>query len=105
MAKKSGIKKLNSKNTKIEEKQEEIVADPDVKKDESENRKEDLPEVNDPFPNKELLRYDEVADFWRVDRRTVRMWVDHGSLESIKSPGGGVRITKKSFEKFVLLKK
>lgn len=41
---------------------------------------------------KELLRPEEVADIFRVSKRTVYNWCDEGVLDS-KQIGGVVRIT------------
>jgi excisionase family DNA binding protein len=44
---------------------------------------------------KELLRPDEVADIFRVTKRTVYNWCDEGVLDA-KQIGGVVRITSVS---------
>jgi len=38
-------------------------------------------------PDVVLLTTSEVADLFRVDRSTIRRWVDSGQLESITLPG------------------
>lgn len=51
------------------------------------------------LPKKELLRIDEVANYFSVTERTIRMWIEHGHLEAKKMPGaasGTVRITRAS---------
>lgn len=50
--------------------------------------------MND-LPDKALLRVDEVADYFSVTGRTIRLWIEHGHLESIKKVGT-VRITRES---------
>jgi excisionase family DNA binding protein len=51
---------------------------------------------------KELLRVDEVAEFFDVSRSTVYLWIDHGHLEAEKL-GGVIRITQESIDKFRLV--
>jgi excisionase family DNA binding protein len=48
------------------------------------------------LPDKELLRIDEVADFFSVTDRTIRLWLDHGHLEAERIAGKTIRITRKS---------
>lgn len=38
-------------------------------------------------PDVVLLTTSEVADLFRVDRSTIRRWVDSGELEAITLPG------------------
>jgi len=38
-------------------------------------------------PDVVLLTTSEVADLFRVDRSTIRRWVDSGQLEAITLPG------------------
>ena len=45
------------------------------------------------LPNKELLRPDEVADYWSVAVSTVYSWIDQGIVDAIKK-GGTVRIPR-----------
>jgi excisionase family DNA binding protein len=47
------------------------------------------------LPDKELLRVDEVATYFSVTDRTIRLWIEHGRLEAIKKVGT-VRITRES---------
>lgn len=44
-------------------------------------------EISDP-----LMTTGDVAEYMRVNRSTVRNWVDAGHIEHIKTPGGHVRI-------------
>lgn len=39
------------------------------------------------LPNKELLRVDEVADYFDVSRSTIYLWIDHGILVAEKYRG------------------
>ena len=39
------------------------------------------------LPKKDLLRVDEVAEYFNIDDRTVRRWVTHGILEGEKIRG------------------
>jgi excisionase family DNA binding protein len=41
------------------------------------------------------LRVEEVADYFSVTDRTIRLWIEHGHLESVKKVGT-VRITRES---------
>lgn len=50
------------------------------------------------LPNKELLRPDEVAAFWRVNVKTIYRWVEMGVMPG-KKKGGTLRITKEDAEK------
>ena len=56
-------------------------------------------EKTSPLPDKVLLRVDEVAQYFDVTNRTVYLWIDHGHLEIIYTPGGQIRITKESINK------
>ncbi len=47
------------------------------------------------LPDKELLRVEEVADFFSVTDRTIRLWIEHGHLAAEKIVGT-VRITRES---------
>lgn len=41
---------------------------------------------------KKLLTLKEVAVTWRVTDRTVRRWVEKGAVQTVKTPGGGLRV-------------
>ena len=47
------------------------------------------------LPNKELLRPDEVAEYFSVTKRTVYNWIANGELELVRF-GGTVRIRRES---------
>jgi len=47
------------------------------------------------LPNKELLRPDEVAEYFSVTQETIRNWCHKGILEA-RFPGGRLRITRES---------
>lgn len=49
----------------------------------------------------DLLTYDEVADYLRVSRTTVRRYVREGDLEAINTKGPRRRITRRSLEQFI----
>lgn len=51
------------------------------------------------LPNPVLLRVEEVAHYFDVTERTVYLWVQHGHLVKVETPGGQIRITKESVEK------
>jgi excisionase family DNA binding protein len=46
-----------------------------------------------------LLTPAEVADIFRVDRKTVTRWAAAGRVESIRTPGGEYRIRRSVIEK------
>ena len=50
------------------------------------------------LPQKELLRVDEVADYFSVTPRTVYLWLENGKLEETRTPGNMIRVTKKSVD-------
>lgn len=57
----------------------------------------DLPDL----PDKKLLRVSEVADYFSVHERTIRLWIDHGKLIAEKSESGGtVFVTRESIKNF-----
>ena len=60
-------------------------------------------EVNDTLslPDKKLLRVYEVAQYFGVHERTIRLWIDHGKLIAEK-PAGIIFITRESIRKFRL---
>lgn len=101
MAKNTKKMKDLAKNKKN---QEEEVATESVEVVEAQEKEIDCAEgegieqrvMEDPFPNKKLLRYDEVARFWDVDVRTIRLWVDHGHLKTVFTPSKQPRIPKES---------
>ena len=47
------------------------------------------------LPARELLRIDEVANYFQVTERTIRLWIAHGHLAAEKIVGT-LRITKTS---------
>jgi excisionase family DNA binding protein len=48
------------------------------------------------LPEKELLRVDEVAEYFSVTSRTIYLWIEHGHLEAEKTPTKMIRITRES---------
>ena len=48
------------------------------------------------LPDKELLRVEEVADFFSVTKKTIYLWIDHHHLKAEKIAGSVVRITRDS---------
>jgi len=49
------------------------------------------------LPDKTLLLVSEVAEFFRVTERTVRIWIEHGHLEAERTVHGrAIRITRVS---------
>lgn len=47
------------------------------------------------LPAKDLFRVDEVAAYFSVTERTVRLWIEHGHLEAEKIVGS-IRIPRES---------
>ena len=50
------------------------------------------------LPEKDLFRVDEVADYFGVDERTIRLWIEHGHLVREKIVGV-IRIPRESIIK------
>jgi excisionase family DNA binding protein len=50
------------------------------------------------LPDKELLRPDEVAKFWRVSVKTIYRWIEIGIIPGVKK-GGTVRVRRDEAEK------
>lgn len=53
------------------------------------------------LPKKDLFRIDEVANYFSVTDRTIRLWIDHGHLKTEKLHGS-VRILRESILNFRL---
>lgn len=51
------------------------------------------------LPKRKLLRIDEVATFFDVNERTVRLWIEHGLLKSGKMRGS-LRVLRESVEEW-----
>ena len=47
------------------------------------------------LPKKELLRVDEVAQYFDVSNKTIYLWIDHGILDAEKFHGT-IRIPRES---------
>ena len=56
------------------------------------------------LPKKDLFRIDEVATYFDVTERTVRLWIDHGHLKAVKK-AGVIRILRESILKCHILDK
>ncbi|MGI5203710.1 BldC family transcriptional regulator [Spirillospora sp. CA-108201] len=48
-----------------------------------------------------MLRPNEVANFFRVDTRTVCGWADAGKLASVRTPGGHRRFSRQQVQHFL----
>ena len=48
------------------------------------------------LPDKELLRVEEVADYFSVTKKTIYLWIDHGHLQAEKIAGTVMRIKRDS---------
>ena len=62
-------------------------------------------EFVDNLPQKPLLRTSDVASYFDVTERTVRLWIEHGHLEAIQTPRGQWRITRESVDRCRFKKK
>jgi excisionase family DNA binding protein len=51
-----------------------------------------------PLPNRPTLRVSEVAYYYGVSERCVYMWIEHGKLDTVHTPGGQKRITRDSLD-------
>jgi excisionase family DNA binding protein len=48
------------------------------------------------LPDKELLRVEEVADYFSVTNKTIYLWIENDHLVAEKIAGSVVRITRES---------
>lgn len=48
------------------------------------------------LPNKELLRPDEVAEYFSVSAKTIYRWIDEGKIAAVKIAGSLTRIERKA---------
>lgn len=66
----------------------------------SEAKKEEVVDKVDAafLPNKDLFRIDEAAAYFSVTDRTIRLWIEHGHLQSEKIIGS-IRISRSSILK------
>ncbi len=58
-------------------------------------KEEIMEEDQSMLPKKDLFRIDEVAQYFSITERTVRLWIEHGHLTAVKK-GGTIRIPRKS---------
>jgi excisionase family DNA binding protein len=54
------------------------------------------------LPKKELLRPDEVAEYLRLDIRTIYDWIACGDLKAVRVGGKCLRIPREAVEKVVI---
>ena len=95
MAKKEKLKKFEGQLVKLEDLKNQT--DEVIK--EAENMEEKPVETDDHrLPEKSLFRVDEVADYFGITDRTVRLWIEHGHLQSEKIVGT-IRISRESILK------
>ena len=113
MAKKNGKTNGNGKKTKTETKPPEnldnqehgqeadhVSAEP-IKKDPPEESPPEEPEIPEEekdqitLPEKDLFRIDEVANYFQVEERTIRLWIQHGHLRK-ENIVGVMRISRTS---------
>lgn len=50
------------------------------------------------LPNRPTLRVSDVANYYGVTIRTVYLWVEHGHLDTVRTPMGQWRITRESLD-------
>lgn len=50
------------------------------------------------LPNRELLRPDEVAKYFRLSISTIHAWINAGKLPAIRLPGKSIRIARVTIE-------
>jgi excisionase family DNA binding protein len=43
-----------------------------------------------------LLTYQQVAQYYQVDPRTVRRWADKGAIPVVRTPSGAPRVPSRS---------
>jgi len=87
-----------------------VVKTPKAKKTSEKTEKVDIStyqegiieEDQSTLPKKDLFRIDEVATYFDVNERTVRLWIDHGHLTPVKK-GGVIRILRESILKCHIL--
>ncbi len=48
-----------------------------------------------------ILTVPEVADIFRVSRKTVFGWLSTGKLQHIRTPGRGIRVKREHIEKLL----
>lgn len=60
-----------------------------------------MTELQKDLPEKKLLRVDEAAEYFSVDKRTIRAWIANGKLVAEKL-AGTVRISRESIMNFRL---
>lgn len=53
------------------------------------------------LPKRELLRIDEVANYFDVTETTIRVWIAHGHLQ-VEKLAGSIRILRSSVANFRL---
>jgi len=56
------------------------------------------PEPVPGLADKPTYRVSEVAYYYGCTEQTVRVWIDHGHLETVDTPGGQRRITRESLD-------
>lgn len=82
--------KTTEKTVKVEKASEKTE-----KVDISTPEQETIEEDESMLPKKDLFRIDEVATYFSVTERTIRLWIDHGHLIAVKK-AGTIRILRKS---------
>ena len=85
------MKRGRPKKQTIDEKASEKTEKVDVPAPEQETIEDD----QSMLPKKPLFRVDEVATYFSIEERTVRLWIQHGHLTAIKK-GGIIRIPRAS---------
>lgn len=63
--------------------------------------KEEATTEDEFLPDKSLFRIDEVATYFSVSERTVRLWIDHGHFK-VEKLHGTIRVLRESILNFRL---
>jgi len=54
------------------------------------------------LPDKQLFRVDEVANYFDVEERTIRLWIEHGKLGATRIAGSTIRVSREAMQKCTL---
>lgn len=102
-AKKKTDEKADEKTKKVKldtKKEATFKIDPDFATAAGSEKAESI--ENSMLPEKPFFRIDEVARYFDVSDRTVRMWIDHGHFEIEKLHGTTIRVLRESVLRFRL---
>ena len=102
MAKKTKLKKLESQLVKLADlnKQTDDLIKEAENMEEKPVETDTIQDLNG-LPNRDLFRINEVADYFSVSERTIRLWIEHGHFE-IERLRGTIWVPRTSILKFRL---